>query len=129
MQSHGVKESVAVAQADVFNREGRTSPQQGRDFWHKNFVKLPSSNSNFMMTKRIGMVCLMLLTKHIKSRKVVCISVGQFSSSFDQTKQTLRWDVISKRLRDVASKKTVTVDDVKVHQRYILKHYILKCVC
>ncbi|XP_074473537.1 poly(ADP-ribose) glycohydrolase isoform X2 [Sebastes fasciatus] len=69
----------------VFNYGAGPTPQQGRDMWHSNFVKMPNSQASFMMK----------------------------SGFMKQPTQTRRWDVISKQLSALAKKTTASVDDVE----------------
>lgn len=71
-------------QVDAFRR-GRLAAQVGRDMWHSNFVKMPSSpSSHFIKPGRI--------TGH---------------------RQVDRWSVISKQLTTLAKKTSASVDEVK----------------
>ncbi|XP_029299989.1 poly(ADP-ribose) glycohydrolase isoform X2 [Cottoperca gobio] len=74
-----------LVDVDVFNRGVGLIPQEGRDVWHSNFVKMPCSQSSYM--NKTGYV------KHSSPKK--------------------RWDVISKRLSSLAKKSTLSVNDLE----------------
>ncbi|KAG7218760.1 hypothetical protein INR49_007297 [Caranx melampygus] len=69
----------------AFNHRGEIVPQRGRDSWQSDFVKLPSSQRNHM-------------TK---------------SGVFKGPAQVSRWEVIHKQLKNLASKKEVSVSAVE----------------
>ncbi|XP_068429916.1 poly(ADP-ribose) glycohydrolase isoform X2 [Clinocottus analis] len=78
-RTHSVLVDVAV-----FNRGGGLVPQPGKDMWHSNFVKMPTSPSSVMI-----------------------------KSGFIKSSQTSRWEVISKKLSALAKKTTASVEDVE----------------
>ncbi|XP_068190654.1 poly(ADP-ribose) glycohydrolase isoform X2 [Antennarius striatus] len=75
-----------------FNYEATLKPQEGKDTWSSNFVKMPCSQGSYM-TVKTGM-----------SKQVT---------------QVWRWDVISKHLGSLSKKAAVTADDV---ERAIMKY-------
>ncbi|XP_040014298.1 poly(ADP-ribose) glycohydrolase [Xiphias gladius] len=77
---------TVLIDVSVFNLAVGIIPQEGRDMWNSNFVKMPCSPSSVMTTK-VGLM--------------------------KQNTQVCRWDVISKQLKALASKKEVSVDEVE----------------
>ncbi|XP_018549739.2 poly(ADP-ribose) glycohydrolase [Lates calcarifer] len=69
-----------------FKQAGGLIPYEGRDIWHSNYVKMPYSSANDMTVK---------------------------TGLLKQSSQTQRWDVISKHLKALSSKKEANVDDVE----------------
>ncbi|CAJ1070009.1 poly(ADP-ribose) glycohydrolase [Xyrichtys novacula] len=70
----------------IFNRGRSLSPQEGRDVWHSNFVKMPCSQLSLMTTK---------------------------GAVFKTTNQKPRWDIIKKQLETLSKKSAATVKDVE----------------
>ncbi|XP_038589571.1 poly(ADP-ribose) glycohydrolase isoform X3 [Micropterus salmoides] len=77
------KTHTVLIDVDVFKCGAGLLPKDGRDVWASNFVKMPNSLSSFILT------------------------------GFKQSKQVLRWNVISKQLEGLAKKSSVSVNDVE----------------
>ncbi|XP_027137903.1 poly(ADP-ribose) glycohydrolase isoform X2 [Larimichthys crocea] len=75
-----------LVDVNFFNCEGKLMAQDGRDVWHRNFVKMPNSQSSFMIVK---------------------------TGFTKQPTKTKRWDVIFKQLNSLAKKTTVSVKDLE----------------
>ncbi|TMS08343.1 Poly(ADP-ribose) glycohydrolase [Larimichthys crocea] len=75
-----------LVDVNFFNCEGKLVAQDGRDVWHRNFVKMPNSQSSFMIVK---------------------------TGFTKQPTKTKRWDVIFKQLNSLAKKTTVSVKDLE----------------
>ncbi|XP_073333578.1 poly(ADP-ribose) glycohydrolase [Pagrus major] len=77
---------TVLVDVDAFNNGGGLRAQSGRDIWHNNFVKMPSSPSSFAVVK----------------------------TGFTKTPTKVRrWEEISKHLKGLAKKTTVSVNDVE----------------
>ncbi|XP_060944898.1 poly(ADP-ribose) glycohydrolase [Limanda limanda] len=72
---------TVLVDVDIFNASGQVLPQEGRDVWQSNFVKMPFSPGS-----------------------VITIKTG--------SRKVQRWEMISKKLDGLASKKKQRVDDV-----------------
>ncbi|XP_071321510.1 poly(ADP-ribose) glycohydrolase isoform X5 [Trachinotus anak] len=77
---------TVLIDVDAFNRGARLMPHKGRDVWLSDFVKMPCSHWSVMTIK---------------------------SGLLKQPSQVCRWEVISKQLKGLASKREVSVDDVE----------------
>ncbi|XP_022625279.1 poly(ADP-ribose) glycohydrolase-like [Seriola dumerili] len=76
---------AVLIDVSAFNHGALLVPQAGRDMWHRDFVKMPCSQGSFMAFK---------------------------PGLLRPTAQVCRWDMISKQLKGLASKKEVSADDV-----------------
>ncbi|XP_033951956.1 poly(ADP-ribose) glycohydrolase [Pseudochaenichthys georgianus] len=74
---------TVLVDVDVFNCGAGPIPQDGRDVWHNDFVKMPFS-----------------LSSHIKT-------------GYTKQTNTVRWEVISKQLKSLSKKKTASVKDLE----------------
>ncbi|XP_063744937.1 poly(ADP-ribose) glycohydrolase isoform X2 [Eleginops maclovinus] len=77
------KTHTVLVDVAVFNCGGGPMPQDGRDLWHSDFVKMPCSPSSTMKTGAVK-----------QSTKI-------------------RWEVISKQLSSLAKKTTASVNDLE----------------
>ncbi|KAI4816507.1 hypothetical protein KUCAC02_008833 [Chaenocephalus aceratus] len=80
---HFSKMHTVLVDVDVFNCGAGTIPQDGRDVWHNDFVKMPFSLSSHMKT------------------------------GYTKQTNTVRWEVIYKQLRSLSKKKTASVKDLE----------------
>ncbi|XP_061590006.1 poly(ADP-ribose) glycohydrolase isoform X2 [Cololabis saira] len=89
-QSHTI-----LVDVDVFNAKAGIMPQDGRDMWLSNFVKMPCSPSSTALSSKTD------------SSSVL----PNFLSQAKPT-QVPRWKLISNKLNALARQKSVKVDDV-----------------
>ncbi|XP_034458769.1 poly(ADP-ribose) glycohydrolase-like isoform X2 [Hippoglossus hippoglossus] len=75
---------TVLVDVSIFNASEHLQPQDGRDMWHKGFVKMPFSPLSVVTTK----------------------------TGLRKPTQVPRWEIISKKLDGLASKKKRGVDDV-----------------
>ncbi|XP_034997660.1 poly(ADP-ribose) glycohydrolase isoform X2 [Hippoglossus stenolepis] len=75
---------TVLVDVSIFNASEQLQPQDGRDMWHKGFVKMPFSPLSVVTTK----------------------------TGLRKPTQVPRWEIISKKLDGLASKKKRGVDDV-----------------
>ncbi|KAK5901052.1 hypothetical protein CgunFtcFv8_025960 [Champsocephalus gunnari] len=77
------KMHTVLVDVDVFNCGAGPIPQDGRDVWHNDFVKMPFSLSSYMKT------------------------------GYTKQTNTVRWEVIYKQLRSLSKKTTASVKDLE----------------
>ncbi|XP_017287764.1 poly(ADP-ribose) glycohydrolase [Kryptolebias marmoratus] len=82
------KSHTVLIDVGVFRCGAGPIPQDGRDLWHKNFVKMPCSPQSTAFSTKLD-----LKVVHVKG-------------------SVQRWKLISKQLTALASKKTASVDEV-----------------
>ncbi|XP_034080053.1 poly(ADP-ribose) glycohydrolase isoform X2 [Gymnodraco acuticeps] len=80
---HFSKTHTVLVDVDIFNGGAGLIPQDGRDVWHNDFVKMPYSQSSHMKT------------------------------GYTKQNNTVRWEVIYKQLRSLSKKTTASVKDLE----------------